>query len=91
MVQWRHQAIEAPGEAEAELEFFYHLGEKIRERVADSTDPRDLPLHCSGPEHADSWNGHPRVFLPIQSDGDIECPYCGTYYHLEGKIHPHHY
>ena len=33
--------------------------------------PRDLPLHCSGPEHADSWNGHPRVFLPIQSNARI--------------------
>ena len=39
--------------------------------------PHDLPLHCSGPRN-ETWNGHPRVFLPIQSNGTIECPYCGT-------------
>lgn len=51
--------------------------------------PEDLPLHCSGPNH-ETWNGHPRVFLPIQSHGTIECPYCGTAYHLDGEIHHHH-
>lgn len=57
MVQWRHQAIEAPGEAEAELEFFYHLGEKIRERVADSTDPRDLPLQMMSWDYTSEKTG----------------------------------
>lgn len=52
--------------------------------------PKDLPLYCTGPKH-ETWNGHPRVFLPIQSDGDIECPYCGTHYHLAGEIPHHHY
>ncbi|MFC2540227.1 zinc-finger domain-containing protein [Neisseria sicca] len=52
--------------------------------------PKDLPLHCSGPNH-ETWNGHPCVFLPIQSDSDIECPYCGMRYHLEGHIPHHHY
>ena len=52
--------------------------------------PHDLPLHCSGPRN-ETWSGHPRVFLPIQSNGTIECPYCGTIYKLEGEIKPHGY
>ncbi|MDO4878279.1 MAG: zinc-finger domain-containing protein [Neisseria sp.] len=51
--------------------------------------PSDLPLHCSGPRH-ETWNGHPRVFLPIRSNGSVECPYCGTIYKLEGEIKGHH-
>lgn len=51
--------------------------------------PHDLPLHCTGPRH-ETWNGHPRVFLPIQSNGTIECPYCGTRYQLNGEVPQHH-
>jgi formate dehydrogenase major subunit len=41
MLQWREKAVEPPGDARSELWFFYHLGRKIRERLADSTRPRD--------------------------------------------------
>ncbi|MCF7521172.1 zinc-finger domain-containing protein [Neisseria sp. ZJ106] len=51
--------------------------------------PKDLPLYCSGPNH-ETWNGHPRVFLPIESNGETACPYCGTVYRLDGEI-PHHH
>ncbi|ASP18427.1 zinc-finger domain-containing protein [Neisseria sp. 23W00296] len=51
--------------------------------------PHELPLHCSGPRH-ETWNGHPRVFLAIQSNSEIECPYCGTIYKLDGEIGHHH-
>lgn len=51
--------------------------------------PDDLPLYCSGPTN-ESWNGHPRVFLPIESNGIAECPYCGTIYKLEGEVKKHH-
>ncbi|GAA4390828.1 molybdopterin-dependent oxidoreductase [Tsukamurella soli] len=44
MVQWRHQAVAPPGQAQSELDFFYELGKRIRERLADSTDERDRPL-----------------------------------------------
>lgn len=50
--------------------------------------PHDLPLHCSGPQN-EAWNGHPRVFLPIQSNSRIECPYCNAAYQLEGKAGHH--
>lgn len=44
LVQWRHQAVRPPGEAQSELDFFHELGRRIREKLADSTDPRDRPL-----------------------------------------------
>ena len=44
LVQWRHQAVTPPGDARSELEFFHDLGKRLRERLKDSTDPRDRPL-----------------------------------------------
>ena len=51
--------------------------------------PHDLPLYCAG-SHTEKWNGHPRVFLPIQSNSQIECPYCRTMYQLYGEAKGHH-
>ncbi|KAF0812909.1 hypothetical protein IGB42_02754 [Andreprevotia sp. IGB-42] len=46
----------------------------------------DLPLHCPTPDQI-AWNGHPRVFLPIEKKGEALCPYCGTLYKLrEGEV-----
>ncbi|MDE2091166.1 MAG: zinc-finger domain-containing protein [Gammaproteobacteria bacterium] len=28
------------------------------------------------------WNSHPRVFLPVEATGEIECPYCSAIYTL---------
>ena len=44
LLQWRHQAVAPPGDGQSELEFFYKLGQRIRERLVDSDDPRDRPL-----------------------------------------------
>lgn len=44
MLQWRHQAVEPPGDARSELWFYFHLGRILKERLADSTDPRDRAL-----------------------------------------------
>src|ERR1700677_4337921 len=44
LLQWRHKAIDPPGECQSELDFFYQLGQRIRQKLADSTDPRDRPL-----------------------------------------------
>ncbi len=44
LLQWREKAVEPPGEATSDLWFTYHLGRRLRERLADSTDPRDRPL-----------------------------------------------
>ena len=42
----------------------------------------DLPLSCPMPEQK-LWNAHPRVFLPIEDNGQAVCPYCGTHYTLK--------
>ncbi|MBB2893204.1 formate dehydrogenase major subunit [Flexivirga oryzae] len=44
LLQWRHQAVQPPGECQSELTFFYELGRRIRARLAGSTDERDRPL-----------------------------------------------
>ncbi len=60
MLQWRHKAVNPPGECQSELEFFYELGRKIRERLADSTDDRDRPLLDL------TWD------YPLDEDGEID-------------------
>jgi formate dehydrogenase major subunit len=44
MLQWHHQAVEPPGDCRSELQFFYLLGLKVRERLAGSTLERDWPI-----------------------------------------------
>ena len=41
----------------------------------------DLPLSCPTPDQK-LWNAHPRVYLPIEDNGEADCPYCGTHYEL---------
>jgi formate dehydrogenase major subunit len=41
LLQWRHKAVEPPGDARSDLWFMFHLGRLIRERLAGSTLPRD--------------------------------------------------
>lgn len=42
----------------------------------------DLPLHCPM-EGMSLWNSHPKVYIPIEDNGNALCPYCGTYYVLK--------
>jgi formate dehydrogenase major subunit len=44
MLQWHHKAVEPPGDCRSELHFFFHLGRKLRGRLAGSTEARDRPL-----------------------------------------------
>lgn len=44
LLQWRHKAVNPPGQCQSELEFFYELGKRIKERLAGSTEERDRPL-----------------------------------------------
>jgi formate dehydrogenase major subunit len=44
LLQWREKAVEPKGDQRSELWFAYHLGRIIREKLADSDDPRDRPL-----------------------------------------------
>jgi formate dehydrogenase major subunit len=44
MLQWHHKAVEPPGDARSDLQFYYELGRRIRAKLAGSTDERDRPL-----------------------------------------------
>ena len=44
LLQWHHQAVEPPGDARGDLWFIYHLGRKIRQKLAGSTDEMDRPV-----------------------------------------------
>jgi len=59
LVQWRHQAITPPGDARSELEFFYDLGVRLKERLKDSTDPRDKPLQAMTWDYPVDEHGEP--------------------------------
>ena len=42
----------------------------------------DVPLHCPL-DSMTLWNSHPRVYLPLNADGQAKCPYCGAEYTLQ--------
>ena len=44
LLQWRDQAVEPAGDQRSELWFFYHLGRRLKEKLAGSADERDRPL-----------------------------------------------
>jgi len=51
------------------------------ERIYEVT-RADLPL-CCPMEDMTLWNGHPRVYLPIEATGKVTCPYCDAKYILK--------
>jgi formate dehydrogenase major subunit len=44
MLQWRDKAVDPPGDAKSELDFYYHLGVRIQEKLRGSTEEMDRPL-----------------------------------------------
>jgi formate dehydrogenase major subunit len=44
MLQWHHKAVEPVADQRSDLWFTYHLGRKIRERLAGSEEERDRPI-----------------------------------------------
>jgi len=46
LLQWHHKAVDPPGDCRSELWFTYHLGRRIRERLAASTLERDRPVQA---------------------------------------------
>lgn len=59
LLQWRHKAVEPPGDCISELEFFIRLGNRIRARLAGSTDERDRPLLDLTWDYPVDTNGEP--------------------------------
>ena len=46
LLQWRDKAVDPPGDARSDLWFVYHLGKRLRELYANSTEPKDGPLQA---------------------------------------------
>ena len=44
LLQWHHKAVEPQGDCQSDLSFVYHVGRRIREKLAGSDDPKDAPL-----------------------------------------------
>ncbi len=44
MLQWRDKAVDPPGDCRSELDFYYELGQRIRQKLAGSTDEMDRPI-----------------------------------------------
>jgi formate dehydrogenase major subunit len=59
LLQWHHQAVEPAGDVRSDLWFVYHLGRRIRAKLAASTDSKDRPIldltwdYPTQGEHAD--------------------------------------
>jgi uncharacterized Zn-finger protein len=43
---------------------------------------KDLPLSCP-PRDMRVWDAHPRVYLPIEEEGEVTCPYCDALFVLK--------
>lgn len=46
LLQWHAQAVEPPGDARSDLWFFHHLGLRLKQLYADSTEERDAPIRA---------------------------------------------
>src|SRR5690606_3423656 len=44
LLQWHHQAVQPRGDQRSDLWFYYHLGRRIRAKLAGSTAERDRPV-----------------------------------------------
>jgi formate dehydrogenase major subunit len=56
LLQWHHQAVDPKADCRSDLWFYYHLGRIIRQKLADSNDPKNEPikkLAWSYPTHGD--------------------------------------
>jgi len=57
-LQWHDRAVKPSGDRRSDLWFMHRLGQLIRERLADSTDPKDLPIQEL------TWD------YPLEDDGE---------------------
>lgn len=62
---------------ENELNMPEHSGKTPNDKQEYEISAKDLPLHCPLPGTS-LWNSHPKVYLPIEDNGNAQCPYCGT-------------
>jgi len=46
LVQWHDTVCEAPGDSRSDLWFIYHLGKRLKQLYADSSEPRDRAIQA---------------------------------------------
>ena len=46
LVQWHDKVCDPPGDSRSDLWFIYHLGQRLKELYADSTEPRDAAIQA---------------------------------------------
>jgi len=66
MLQWHHKALDPPGDATSDLWFAYHLGKRLRAKVAGSTAGSDALLQAltwDYPELGDDAEPDPEAVL----------------------------
>src|SRR5207248_1981119 len=44
LLQWHHQAVDPPGDARSDLHFMFHLGRRLKEQYASSTEAKDKAI-----------------------------------------------
>jgi formate dehydrogenase major subunit len=82
LLQWRHKAVEPPGDCRSESWFMYHLGRRIREKLAGSDIARDRPIQVltwDYPTHGAHAEPDPEAILQEingrRSDGSLVAQY----------------
>ena len=60
-----------------------------RQPLIYTVSPKDLPVFCPNPDMP-LWASHPRVYLELDENGEVRCPYCSTLYRLEGTVRAQH-
>ncbi len=73
LLQWRDKAVDPPGDARSDLWFIYHLGKRLKELYAESTEAKDRPLQAlvwdydrAEPEHDSRILDEPDVLLVLK-------------------------
>jgi uncharacterized Zn-finger protein len=51
------------------------FGQRACEKRRYEVTKADLPLSCPARDMR-VWDAHPRVYLPIEKEGKVVCPYC---------------
>jgi formate dehydrogenase major subunit len=82
MLQWRDKAVEPPGDCRSELQFYYELGKRIRQKLAGSTDEMDRPLLELAWDYPLDDEGDPDGEAVLKEINGTACGcwiYCGVY------------
>ena len=73
LLQWRDKAVDPPSDARSDLWFIYHLGKRLKELYAESTEAKDRPLQAlvwdydrAEPEHDSRILDEPDVLLVLK-------------------------